>query len=43
MKSADIVKKIKADGWFLAHLTVPPPEKGMSLPTARSILKQAGL
>jgi predicted RNA binding protein YcfA (HicA-like mRNA interferase family) len=59
VNSADLIKKIKADGWFLVHVvgshhqfrhptkpgkvTVPHPKKDLPLPTARSILKQAGL
>lgn len=59
MKSTDIIKQLKADGWFLVHVagshhqfkhltkpgkvTVPHPKKDLLLPTARSILKQAGL
>jgi predicted RNA binding protein YcfA (HicA-like mRNA interferase family) len=41
MKSADIIKRLKADGWFL--VTVPHPKKDLPLPTVRSILAQAGL
>ena len=59
MNSAAIIKRIKADGWFLVHVvgshhqfkhatkpgkvTVPHPKKDLPQPTARSILKQAGL
>jgi predicted RNA binding protein YcfA (HicA-like mRNA interferase family) len=59
MNSADLIQRIKADGWFLVHVvgshhqfrhptkpgkvTVPHPKKDLPLPTARSILKQAGL
>jgi predicted RNA binding protein YcfA (HicA-like mRNA interferase family) len=59
MKSSDIIRQLKADGWFLVHavgshhqfkhptkpgkVTVPHPKKDLPLPTARSILKQAGL
>ncbi len=59
MKSSDIIRQLKADGWFLVHVvgshhqfkhpikpgkvTVPHPKKDLPLPTARSILNQAGL
>ena len=59
MKSTDLIKQLKADGWYLVHVvgshhqfkhpsklgkvTVPHPKKDLPLPTARSILKQAGL
>ncbi len=59
IKSADRIKQIRADGWYLMHVvgshhqfkhltkagkvTVPHPKKDLPLPTARSILKQAGL
>jgi len=59
VKSADLIKQLKADGWCLVHVvrshhqfkhpvkpgkvTVPHPKKDLPLPTARSILKQAGL
>jgi len=59
MKSSDLIKQIKADGWVLVHVvgshhqfkhpskpgkvTVPHPKKDLPLPTACSILKQAGL
>lgn len=59
MKSSDLIKQIKADGWVLVYVvgshhqfkhpskpgkvTVPHPKKDLPLPTARSILKQAGL
>lgn len=59
MKSSDLIRQLKADGWFLVHVvgshhqfkhpikpgkvTVPHPKKDLPLPTARSILNQAGL
>lgn len=59
MKSTDLIKQIRADGWYLMHVvgsyhqfkhptkagkvTVPHPKKDLPLPTARSILKPAGL
>ena len=59
MNSAQVIKLLKADGWFLVHtvgshhqfchatkpgkVTVPHPKKDLPLPTARSIMKQAGI
>ncbi len=59
MNSAQVIKLLKTDGWFLVHtvgshhqirhptkpgtVTVPHPKKDLPLPTARSIMKQAGI
>jgi predicted RNA binding protein YcfA (HicA-like mRNA interferase family) len=43
MKSADIIKMLKDDVWYLVHVVGPHPKKDLLLPTVRSILKQAGL
>jgi predicted RNA binding protein YcfA (HicA-like mRNA interferase family) len=48
MRSAEIIKRLEADGWLLrgvrgGHISVPHPKKELGVGLVHKLLKQAGL